>query len=274
MPNVVPLDLCNDVDSNLIFTEDGTDIHAGDRLVLINGRRIRSKEKLIERLAHDRSVTLTVMDSQTDELFKHLELEVTEDFIANLSIPDHSNFRATLSNQTRNDEMRSDEVKTDPNMIEDQFRELMESASNALSTKYNKKIDTYKSQLSLVKKEKRQMRSDYEYQTGRLKGMSEAILRQNQEMRKKILDQNKRIQEFQKRESQSKLILRELEESLERVTSHGHHTQPRSPLIDYQTLRVPPALPPRPVQHHPHTNNPLLTDDVITLSDIEESEVI
>ena len=58
----------------------GTDIHAGDRLVLINGRRIRSKEKLIERLAHDRSVTLTVMDSQTDELFKHLELEVTEDF--------------------------------------------------------------------------------------------------------------------------------------------------------------------------------------------------
>lgn len=39
------------------------------------------------------------------------------------------------------------------------------------------------------------MRSDYEYQTGRLKGMSEAILRQNQEMRKKILDQNKRIQE-------------------------------------------------------------------------------
>lgn len=80
--------------------------------------------------------------------------------------------------------------------------------------------------------------------------------------------------QFQKRESQSKLILRELEESLERVTSHGHHTQPRSPLIDYQTLRVPPALPPRPVQHHPHTNNPLLTDDVITLSDIEESEVI
>lgn len=83
-----------------------------------------------------------------------LQQETIFILVANLSIPDHSNFRATLSNQTRNDEMRSDEVKTDPNMIEDQFRELMESAANALSTKYNKKIDTYKSQLSLVKKEK------------------------------------------------------------------------------------------------------------------------
>ena len=49
-----------------------------------------------------------------------------------------------------------------------------------------------------VKYVQRQMRSDYEYETGRLKGVNEAILRQNQEMRLKIINQNKRIQEVKK----------------------------------------------------------------------------
>jgi len=42
------------------------------------------------------------------------------------------------------------------------------------------------------------MRIDYEYETGMLKGSNQAILKQNDDMRKKIIEQNKRIQEVPK----------------------------------------------------------------------------
>ena len=39
------------------------------------------------------------------------------------------------------------------------------------------------------------MRSKYEFETGKLKGMNEAYVKQNEEMRKRIHAQNKRIEE-------------------------------------------------------------------------------
>jgi len=273
--NVSPIDICHVVNEELIFTQNGAGVCEGDRLALVNGRRVRSKEKLIERLAHDKTVTLTVMDPPTEQLFKELDLEVTEDFIANLSIPNHANlFVEEQTTKSPNAQQnKREEVK-----FEEEFRQHMERTTTVLAQSYNKKIDSIKTQLTTLKREKRQMRSDYEYETGRLKGVNEAILRQNQEMRLKIINQNKRIQEFHKRESQSKIILRELEQSLERASLPANAICPPNPepernvsVSPSPSVRVPPALPPRPIQHHLKLN--ALADPAV-LSDIDESELI
>ena len=62
-----------------IYLGDTSEINSGDVLVLMNGRKVKSKEKLVERLANDKSVTLTVIDASTKKLLEELEIEITEE---------------------------------------------------------------------------------------------------------------------------------------------------------------------------------------------------
>jgi len=270
------IQLVDNIDYEMRFKANfGEEISEGDRLVLINGRKIKSKEKVIERLAHDKSVTLTVMDQTTEKVFQDLDLDITEDFIANLSIPNHSNLENLKKKFERVPERtkKSDEEKKlGEIMKEEQFVKTVNKASIEIQKKYNRKIDTFKNQLDSLRKEKKEMRSRYEYETGKLIGMNQAYVKQNGEMRKRIEAQNKRIEEFQKRESQSKIILRELEQSLERATT-GKSWSPAEPIIIEPVSQpaAPPALPPRPSPDHLTVNS--FTDTTV-LSDIDESEVM
>ena len=45
----------------------------------MNGKDIKSKEKLIKKLAKDKSVNLTVADSDTFQLITDLNVEITEE---------------------------------------------------------------------------------------------------------------------------------------------------------------------------------------------------
>ena len=87
------------LDSNLRFEEPGVGIHKGDRIILLNGKRIRSKERLREKIAEEVDFIATengsfnnfelnilsfwesdkVIDRGSENVFKDLELDIKED---------------------------------------------------------------------------------------------------------------------------------------------------------------------------------------------------
>ena len=55
-------------------------IERDDRLILLNGHKIRTKEKLIEKLAQDTDqLTLTVVDKETETIFDQHNIDITEE---------------------------------------------------------------------------------------------------------------------------------------------------------------------------------------------------
>ena len=55
-------------------------IERDDRLILLNGHKIRTKEKLIEKLAQDTDqLTLTVVDKVTETIFDQHNIDITEE---------------------------------------------------------------------------------------------------------------------------------------------------------------------------------------------------
>ncbi|CAG5102031.1 Oidioi.mRNA.OKI2018_I69.chr1.g110.t1.cds [Oikopleura dioica] len=213
----------NQLDSNLRFEESSDGINKGDRIILLNGKRIRSKERLRDKIAEEVDFIATeydkVIDRGSENVFKDLELDIKEDLAIYMEIP-----KMSLAADKARKEKKQRSEKDATCQIN-----LKEENGISKNIEKNKELDLLRQEISKLKQEKKKMKIDYEYETGFLKGKNEAIMEHSKMIQNKYSSLHSRLEELQTREHKSKLLLSEMNQALEKTTHDAYSLKPTRP---------------------------------------------